>query len=84
MKSLPQLLLYSTDHCTLCETALDALLSMPELTGLALRVVDIADDEALVERYGEILPVLCIEGEDAELRWPFDAQGVARWLRETL
>ena len=68
------LILYSTDHCTLCEQALDLLLSMPELQGVALAVVDVAGDDALEHRYGERLPVLSADGE--VLDWPFDAADV--------
>ncbi len=70
------LVLLSTDHCTLCERALDLLLSMPELRGRALRVVDVAGDDALLERYGERVPVLRIGGR--ELDWPFDAEDVKK------
>ncbi len=68
------LVLLSTDHCTLCERALDLLLSMPELRGRALRVVDVAGDDALLERYGERVPVLRIGG--TELEWPFDGEDI--------
>ena len=80
----PRLLLYSTEHCTLCEQALDLLLSMPELAGLPLCVVDIVHDAALVACYGERLPVLLLEGSgDAPvLCWPFDQKAVAGWLRK--
>ena len=74
------LILYSTDHCTLCEQALDLLLSMPELQGLALAVVDIAGDDALESQYGERLPVL--RSGDAELNWPFDAVDVRRFVAD--
>lgn len=66
--------LYSTDHCQLCERALDLLLTMPELNGRTLTVIDVADDDALLTRYGERLPVLRLAG--AELDWPFDAAAV--------
>jgi hypothetical protein len=72
------LVLLSTDHCSLCERALDLLLSMPELRGLALQVVDVADDDALTERYGERLPVLL--GGGRELDWPFAAADVRTLL----
>ena len=65
------LVLYSTDHCTMCERALELLFSMPELQGFILQVIDVADDQALTERYGERLPVL--QAGDMELDWPFDA-----------
>jgi hypothetical protein len=74
------LLLLSTDHCTLCERALDLLASMPELGGMRLDVVDVAGDEGLLERYGSRLPVL--RHGAAELAWPFTAAEVTRWLRE--
>jgi predicted DCC family thiol-disulfide oxidoreductase YuxK len=74
------LVLLSTDHCTLCDRALDLLLSMPELRGWQLRVVDVADDAALLERYGERLPVLRIGVR--ELDWPFAAADVAGCLAD--
>jgi hypothetical protein len=73
------LVLFSTEHCSLCERALDILFSMPELRGGQLQVVDVADDEALQARYGERLPVLQ-GGAGRELAWPFAATDVARWL----
>jgi hypothetical protein len=75
MKS-PGLVLLSTEHCTLCEQALDLLVSMPELRGRTLDVVDVAADDALLERYGPHLPVLKIA--DRELAWPFTREDVAR------
>jgi len=71
-----KLVLYSTDHCTLCERALDLLLSMPESRGLALQVVDVAEAPALLDRYGPRLPVLEVGGR--ELDWPFGRDDVAR------
>lgn len=68
----------STDHCTLCDRALDLLTSMPELRGLTLVVVDIADDDQLTERYGERLPVLLFRGR--ELDWPFTGSDLRDWL----
>ena len=68
----------STDHCTLCDQALDLLTSMPELGGLTLVVVDVADDDQLTERYGERLPVLVFHGR--ELDWPFAGADLRDWL----
>ncbi len=83
----------STDHCELCDEALSMLFSMPELAGLELRVVDVAEDDALLERYGEQVPVLQLftleeAAPDAQpqlalsLLWPFSADSVGRALRE--
>lgn len=75
-----ELILYSTDHCSLCEEALELLFSMPELAGQSVRVVDVATDDVLMTRYGERLPVLEVAaaGRDrgAVLDWPFDAAAV--------
>lgn len=68
------LILYSTSACHLCESAVRLLGSMPELRRRPWRVVDIADDEALLERYGKRIPVLaCCE---RERDWPFNADDV--------
>ena len=76
-----ELVLYSTDHCTLCDQALELLFSMPELAGQPLRVVDVATDDALLDRFGERLPVLELYGADVRLDWPFDAQAVLGLLK---
>lgn len=72
--------LLSTEHCSLCEQALDLLVSMPELRGMPLHVVDVAEDDGLLERYGERLPVLAMAGR--ELDWPFTAGDVAAFLSQ--
>ena len=69
-----ELVLYSTGSCALCEQALELLLSMPELRGLALRVVDVADEDALLQRYGERIPVLAFAGREIDA--PLDREAV--------
>lgn len=73
-----RLFLYTTEHCTLCDEALDLLLSMPELTGHELLVIDITQDDVLLRKYGERIPVL--RSEHVELCAPFDRANVADWL----
>ena len=63
-----------TASCSRCDEALDWLLSMPELAGRTLVTRDVMDDEALLERYGERVPVLRVGGTD--LDWPFGAQAL--------
>ena len=87
------LMLLSTDHCELCDEALSMLFSMPELAGLELRVVDVADDDDLLERYGDQVPVLQVYKAEAagpladqpelalSLGWPFSADSVGHALR---
>ena len=75
---MQQLTLYSTSHCSLCDQALDLLFSMPGLAGLQLEVIDVANDDALLERYGDKIPVLRL-GE-RELLAPFGPEELAVFL----
>jgi len=70
--------LMSTEHCALCEEALDLLLGMPEMAGLQLQVVDVAANDALLARYGEQIPVLRACGR--ELSAPFARKDVVTFL----
>ena len=72
-------MLYSTDHCALCEEALATLFSMPELQGWALKVIDVAADPGLLERYGERIPVLAANGIEHD--GPFDQAALKAFLR---
>jgi len=74
----PEVILYTTAGCHLCEQA-EAILRN-ELSGFNLRLVDIANSEALVIRYGLLIPVIRVGDSDAELGWPFDAFAVADFL----
>jgi hypothetical protein len=78
-------ILYGTLGCHLCDDA-EAMLA-PLLVSVSaalgtdceIECVDIAEDQALLERYGAAIPVLRRIADDAELRWPFDA-GAAQAL----
>lgn len=48
---------------------------MPELQFMTLDMVDIAQDPALLARYGASIPVLAA-GSREELAWPFNADEV--------
>jgi hypothetical protein len=63
-----KLLLYGTRSCHLCEQA-GAMLHQ---AGVTAEYIDIAEDEALLERYGMRIPVLRRVDSGAELGWPFD------------
>ena len=78
-----ELTLYSTDHCTLCDQALELLFSMPELAGQSVRVVDVAMDDTLTAQYGERLPVLEVSTGKTQLLldWPFDSGAVVGVLK---
>ncbi|HGM5582025.1 TPA: glutaredoxin family protein [Pseudomonas putida] len=77
---LPECQLFGTLGCHLCEVA-EALLMPFVEHGLWVELVDIADNEAMVERYGLIIPVLRRCDSGTELSWPFDAQQVAAFLQ---
>ncbi len=72
------LVLYSTLGCHLCETAQGVIYGV---LGRTVAEVDVAEDDALLARYGERIPVLHRTDTGAELGWPFDA-GAVRALVE--
>lgn len=59
--------LLTTEGCHLCDQALDVIRRAAPL--LELTLVDIAEDDELIEQYGEKIPVLRTSGR--ELCWPF-------------
>ncbi|MEX5340666.1 MULTISPECIES: glutaredoxin family protein [Pseudomonas] len=77
---LPECQLFGTLGCHLCEVA-EALLMPFVEHGLLVELVDIADSEALFERYGLRIPVLRRCDTGAELGWPFDAEQVVAFLK---
>ena len=72
----PALLLYTTSSCHLCEQA-EALL---QSAGASVEMVEIADSEELLERYGVRIPVLRHRETGEEPDWPFDAAAILRLL----
>lgn len=74
----PWLALYTTSGCHLCERAQRLI---HDAIKLPLRLVEIADDEALAERYGVRIPVLRRLDDGQELDWPFDATAVQHFVR---
>lgn len=79
----PELLLYSTSACHLCEQAEVLLLKTLPANRFQLRKIDIALDEELMDRYGCAIPVLARVGKNAaqiELFWPFDENKIMHFL----
>ncbi|WP_043527240.1 glutaredoxin family protein [Litchfieldella xinjiangensis] len=75
-----RLSLYTTLGCHLCD-ALEHHLARLCATSYALEKVEIAEDDALAERYGMRIPVL-VDEHGAELDRGFDAERLAAWLAE--
>jgi glutaredoxin-related protein len=85
---MAKLTLFGTLGCHLCEQA-EAMLRAQQAVGqLDWKMIDIADSDALIERYGVRIPVLLRESQpdvDAEkspdeLGWPFTDEELAVWL----
>ena len=71
--------LLGTLGCHLCEDA-EAVLMPFVAAGVQVELIDIAESEAMVERYGLRIPVLIRCDSGTELGWPFDGGQVAAFL----
>lgn len=76
---MQQLTLYTTLGCHLCEDAKAIAEPMTTQLGLTLHEVEIADDPALLERYGIRIPVVQLDS-GVELGWPFSREELRTWL----
>lgn len=68
--------LYGTEHCHLCESALEII----GLAGLAVTLIDIVDNDHFFLKYGMRIPVLQRTDTLAELDWPFNTESVMQFL----
>ena len=77
--------LYSRSYCHLCDDMLAALLAMQtEPVRFSVDVVDVDADEALVERFDELVPVLYGDLAKPELCHYFLDQAAVRAYGESL
>jgi hypothetical protein len=72
--------LFHTSHCHLCEQAEALLVASLDPAWFDVIAVDIADSDALLERYGVRIPVLRRESDGAELDWPFGPTELTQFL----
>ncbi|WP_179402532.1 glutaredoxin family protein [Burkholderia guangdongensis] len=56
--------LYGRGWCHLCDDMRDALAPVAAEYGVAVEIVDVDDDPALVARYDEDVPVLLLDGAE--------------------
>ena len=70
--------LFTTTGCHLCDQVFDQLLSSPNAAGCQLVVIEIADDDALMDRYASRIPVLECAGRTLEA--PIEADALEAWL----
>ena len=77
-------LLYSRSYCHLCDDMLHALQAMPQAAGLPVEVIDVDADDALLQSYDELVPVLVGVGPDGASRelchYFLDPQAVTAFL----
>ena len=62
---MPTLILYTKPECGLCDEAHSVIERVRADVPFDLRVVDITDDAQLAERYGQRVPVVLVDGEEA-------------------
>lgn len=87
---MPRFILYGTVGCHLCELAeaqlaeLLAALQSAEFAAIEsveIECIDIGDDDELLIRYGESIPVLRRLIDNAEINWPFEDAGLRAFLQ---
>lgn len=92
MQTDPQLTLYGTQACHLCEEA-SSLLALLAGNGVQVREQDIteragsgeiAESAELMARYQLRIPVLRRADTGAELDWPFNLPQLMDWLGDVL
>lgn len=81
MAERPVLELLGTRGCHLCDDAERLLVTVAAARAVHWRYLDIAEDDALITRYGERIPVLRAvsrDGVEREASWPFSLLDVLR------
>lgn len=76
-----ELLFYTTSQCHLCDLAEALLVSTSMPVPIPVDVIDIAQSEELVARYGTRIPVLRRSDTSAELGWPFTRNQLLTFLQ---
>ena len=78
-RTAPRVILYGRVGCHLCDQARRMLERVAGETGQAFTEVDVDTDPDLVERYGELVPVVTVDGVQQGY-WQIDAGRVRRAL----
>jgi len=74
-----QIQLLGTKGCHLCDLAERMARQIVPVLGFKLAYLDIAQEDALVDQYGERIPVLKAPNGQ-ELGWPFEEEQLIFWL----
>ena len=74
-----ELVVYSRRGCHLCEEAHEQLQLLEQQgMNLSIEMVEIADSEALMDRYGITIPVIRVD--EREIGWPFTIDELRTFL----
>jgi thiol-disulfide isomerase/thioredoxin len=60
------LIFYTKIHCPLCDKAHKLLQELQTEIPFTIEIVDIYNDDALVEKYGMMIPVVEVDGEEID------------------
>ncbi|CCQ11840.1 thiol-disulfide isomerase and thioredoxin [Pseudoalteromonas luteoviolacea B = ATCC 29581] len=76
---MPNIVLFHTEGCHLCEEAMSLLLQ----SGLAneIELCDIVDDQTWLERYQTSIPVVKRNDNGQQLYWPFALEKLTEFLK---
>ena len=76
---MPNVVLYHTEGCHLCEQAHNLLQQV--LPAEKVELIDILDTPALMTQYQTSIPVLVNQQTNAKLFWPFDLTDIQEVLK---
>ena len=62
---MKRVVLYGSPECHLCEVAHQKLLRVRRFVPFALDVVDVKADPSLDAQYGDLIPVVSVDGRNA-------------------
>lgn len=72
---------YTRNGCPLCEKAIENLLALQNRYSFKMEEIDIAQSDELTERYGIMIPVVLIDGEEVAFG-KIDSDFVSKRLHE--
>ncbi|MEE9413134.1 MAG: glutaredoxin family protein [Methylococcales bacterium] len=77
-------ILYGTEGCHLCDEARELLDLVLSHQGKSINYpyIDIAEDDQLLELYGESIPVIKAIQSSKEIYWPFDSRKLTEFLKK--
>ena len=77
---MKKLYFFTTEGCHLCDQAEQLLLSITSEITFECEVVDIAESDELIKKYGTKIPVLKKKENHEEKNWPFNQAQIIQWL----